>query len=341
MKVRIAVLTGIIGAVSVWLPAQETIKKEIDVAFSDLEEVRPILKEALSPVGKFVLLPHNGTVLVIDTPAGIAGAEAALASADFANPSIALGFRFVHGLPSKRTQIIVGQEVPLPTGFAPAMIIVEPYGGFTFVPAVPTRFETHFFGFISDTTQTINSDGSVTVKNSSLDSRIDYGAAIFPSGGIGVVPVSGAVGNPVFFSPFINAEAIPIPINLTTRISTAVVIRPRVELGKVKLDMIPRLRIGEENTSGESRYDPVEIDLRQFKTTLTVNNKQVGRAYGFTGASEEFNNRFFGAPDPYNGRSAVMVKVEIGPPVEKVPVPEVQEIKGTPQVLTPPSSPEE
>lgn len=324
------------------LIAQETIKKEIDVAFSDLEAVRPILKDALSPVGKFVLLSQKGSVLVIDTPAGIASAEAALAAANFADPSVALGFRFVTGLPSKRTQIIVGQEVPLPTEFAPPTIIVEPFGGYTIIPAVPTKFETRTLGFISDTTQTINPDGSITVdttiENSSLDGFIDYGSAIFPSGGIGVVPVNGAVGNPAFFNAFINAGSIPVPIVSTTRVSTSVVIRPRVEMGKVNLDMIPRLRIGEENTSGAARYDPVEIDLRQFKTTLIVNNREVGRAYGFTGASEEFNNRFFGARDPYTGRSAVMVKVEIGPPVERIPV---QESKETPQVISSPSSPAE
>jgi len=341
MKVKIAVLVWLISAAFHGLPAQETIRKEIDVAFAGLEAVRPILNEALSPVGKFVLFPHKGTVLVIDTPAGIATAEAALAVADFANPSVALGFRFVTGLPSKRTQIIVGQEVPLPTEFIPPMIIVEPCGGFTIIPAVPTRFETQTFGFISDTTQTINPDGSVIVKSSLLDHQIDYGSAIFPSGGIGVVPVTGAVGNPAFFNAFIDAGAIPVPIVSTTRVSTSVVIRPRVELGKVNLDMIPRLTIGDENTTGETRYDPVEVDLRQFRSTLIVNNKEVGRAYGFTGASEEFNNRFFGALDLYTGRSAVMVKVEIGPPVEKIPVPEVQEMKGTPQVITPPSSPAE
>lgn len=342
MMVRVAALVLILNATSLLLPAQETMKKEIDVAFSDLEAVRPILKDVLSPVGKFVLLSQKGSVLVIDTPAGIAAAEAALAAAGFDDPSVALGFRFVTGLPSKRTQIIVGQEIPLPTEFAPATIIVEPYGGFTIVPAVPTKFETRTFGFISDTTQTINPDGSVTidttVENSSLDGFINYGSAIFPSGGIGVVPANGAVGSPTFFGPFIEAGAIPVPIISTTRVSTSIVIRPTVELGKVNIDMIPRLRIGEENTSGESRYDPVEIDLRQFRTTLTVNNKQVGRAYGFTGASEEFNNRFFGAKDPYTGRSAVMVKVEIGPPIGKIPV---EEIKGTPQVINPLSSPVE
>ncbi|MEM7600564.1 MAG: hypothetical protein AAF357_04020 [Verrucomicrobiota bacterium] len=325
-----------------WLPAQETVKKEIDVAFSNLEEVRPILESALSPIGKFVLLTQKGSVLVIDTPAGVAAAEAALASAGFDEPTVALGFRFVTGLPSKRTQIVVGQEVPLPTEFAPPTIIVEPFGGFTVVPAVPTKFETRTLGFISDTTQTINPDGSVTidttVENSSLDGFIDYGSAIFPSGGIGVIPANGAVGNPTFFAPFIDAGAIPVPIISTTRVTTSVVVRPRVELGQVHLDMIPRLQIGDENTTGESRYDPVEVDLRQFRTTLIVNNREVGRAYGFTGVSEEFNNRFFGAKDPYTGRSAVMVKVEIVPPIEKIPL---KEATGTPQVISPLSSPVE
>ena len=151
------------------------------------------------------------------------------------------------------------------------------------------------------------------------------------------MPVNGGVTNPGFFSAFIDAGAIPIPIVSTTRVSTSIVIRPRVELGKVHLDMIPRLTVGDENTTGEARYDPSEVDLRQFKTTLIVNYKEVGRAYGFAGASDGFNNLFFGAKDPFTGRSAVMVKVEVGPPIGKMPV---GEIKGTPQVINP-SSPEE
>lgn len=217
--------------------AQETIKKELDVSFADLEAVRPILEGVLSPVGKFVLLPQKGSVLVIDTAAGIAVAEAALAAADLEEPSVALGFRFVTGLPSQRTQIMVGQEVPLPVEVAPPTIFVESFGGFTIVPATPKKFETRTFGVISDTIRMLNPDGSVTVdttlESSSLDGFIDYGSAIFPSGGIGVIPANGAVFTPGFFGPFIEAGAIPMPIISTTRISTSVVVRPRVELGKV------------------------------------------------------------------------------------------------------------
>ncbi|MDF1825072.1 MAG: hypothetical protein P1U68_10550 [Verrucomicrobiales bacterium] len=342
MAVKRLICVCLILAVGIALCAQETIKKEIDVSFADLEEVRPILEGILSPAGKFVLLSQKGSVLVIDTPAGIAAAEAALAAADFDEPSVALGFRFVNGLPTKRTQITVGQEVPLPVEYVPPTILVRPYGGYTFIPAVPTRFETQGFEFFSDTAHSISPDGSITidttVENRSLDGFSDYGVAVFSSGGVGVIPVTGAVENPVFFAGYIRAGAMPLPIVSTTRVSTSIVIRPRVEPGKVNLDMIPRLRIRGENTAGEPQYDPVEIDLRQFKTTLIVNDKKVGRAYGFTGAGDEFNNRFFGARDPYAGRSAVMVKVEIGPPLEKIPV---KEITGTPQVISSPSFPVE
>ncbi|MEM6917107.1 MAG: hypothetical protein AAF491_11130, partial [Verrucomicrobiota bacterium] len=170
--------------------------------------------------------------------------------------------------------------------------------------------------------------------------------AIFPAGGVGVVPVSGSVGSPTFFIPFIDAGAMPVPIISTTRVSTSIVIRPRVHLGQVHLDMIPRLRFEEGVPEAEARYEPFEVDLRQFQSTLTINNKEVGRAYGFQGTSDEFNNRFFGAKDPYSGRSAVMVKAQIGPPLEmEESTPEeeetvpIQQIKGTPQVVSPPSSP--
>ncbi|MEM6915696.1 MAG: hypothetical protein AAF491_03930, partial [Verrucomicrobiota bacterium] len=189
MKARVWLLIGLGLCLPVSVLAQATVKKEIDVAFSDLDSVRPILKEALTPAGKFVLLPQKGSVLVIDTPAGIAAAEKALSSAGFADPSVALGFRFVTGLPTKNSQLIVGQEVPLPVEYAPPTIILEPFrGGLTVVPAVPTKFETRIFGVVSETRQTVNPDGSITidstVENSSLDGFIDYGSAIFPAGGV-------------------------------------------------------------------------------------------------------------------------------------------------------------
>ena len=55
--------------------------------------------------------------------------------------------------------------------------------------------------------------------------------------------------------------------------------------------------------------EPQTVDLKQFHTVLQVQNQQVGRLHGFTGADEEFNRRFLGAKDPESGDTAIVVKV--------------------------------
>lgn len=298
--------------------AQETIKREIDIGLATLEDVRPILEGALGPSGKFVYLANRNGVLVMGTPTDVLAAEQAIAAASLAQPDVALDFSFVTGLP-RRKSITVAQEVPFPTAYQAPTIIVGPTGGATVIPATPTRFETRNIGVTSETTSTLNPDGSITVdvdfEQTAFEGFVNYGSAILPAGGIGTVPVNGAVGDPVFFSPFIDAGAIRFPIISTTRISTSIVIRPRVHLGAVELDVIPRLRI-EPDEVPESDREPEEVDLRQFRTTIAVPRGEKGRVYGFAGASDEFNNRFFGADDPEKGRSAIEVSATLRAPAK-------------------------
>jgi hypothetical protein len=295
---------------------QSTIKKEIDVGFADLETVRPVLKSALSPAGKFVLLPAKSAVLVIDTPQGILAAEQAIAVAAFPKADVVLDFQFVTGLP-RRKSITVAQEVPFPTAYNPPTIIVQPGGGYTVIPATPTKFQKRNIGVTSETTSTINPDGTITMdintEHTEFEGFINYGSAILPAGGVGTVPVNGNVANPVFFNPFIDAGTINFPIISTTRVTTSIVIRPRVHLGAVELDVIPRLEVHPEQVA-ESEREPESVDLGQFRTTISIPRNRTGRFYGFQGASDEFANQFFGAKDPDKGRSAIMVKATLKKP---------------------------
>ena len=121
----------------------------------------------------------------------------------------------------------------------------------------------------------------------------------------GAVPVPGQAADPLFFTPFINTGGVSLPIIATTRITTSIVVRPRVQAGVVNLDLMPRLEVHVEGTKTE----PEQIDLKQFHTTLSVQNGQVGRVRGFTGADEEFNRRFLGAKDAEAGETSIVVKV--------------------------------
>ena len=300
--------------------AQGTVKKEIDVSFAPLEKVKPILEPVLSPQGKFLMLANKGTVLVIDTPGGILAAGQAIAAAQFPPAEVALEFQFVTGLPSRKTSITVGQEVPFPTAFAPPTIMVGPNGTVTgFVPATPTEFRTRNIGVTSESVSTVNPDGSITLdlntESTAFEGFINYGSAILPSGGIGTVPVNGQVGDPLFFAPFINTGGVSLPIISTTRISTSIVIRPRLEVGVINLDMMPRLKVEIDG----SEMEPQLVDLKAYQTTLPVANHQVGRLYGFTGAGDTFHRHFFGAKDLTAGGTAIVVKAKASPPGTAVP----------------------
>lgn len=303
--------------------AQTTTKKEIDVAFAPIEAVKPVLEKVLSPQGKFVMLANKGAVLVIDTPTGILAAEQALAEADLPQPDVALDFQFVTGLPTRKTSITMAQEVPFPVAFAPPTIIVGPNGFVTgVVPATPTKFQTRNLGVTSESTSTLNPDGSVTLdlntESTEFEGFVQYGSGVFPSGAVGAVAVPGQAANPLFFAPFINTGGISLPILSTSRITTSIVVRPRVQSGVVNLDLMPRLEVKLEG----SEMEPQQVDLKQFHTLLPVQNGQVGRVHGFTGADEDFNRHFLGAKDPATGDSAIVVKVEIRPAAaEKAPAP--------------------
>ncbi|MDP4793030.1 MAG: hypothetical protein NWR99_14240, partial [Verrucomicrobiales bacterium] len=188
-----------------------------------------------------------------------------------------------------------------------------------FVPATPTEFRTRNIGVTSESVSTVNPDGSITLdlntESTAFEGFINYGSAILPSGGIGTVPVNGQVGDPLFFAPFINTGGVSLPIISTTRISTSIVIRPRLEVGVINLDMMPRLKVEIDG----SEMEPQLVDLKAYQTTLPVANHQVGRLYGFTGAGDTFHRHFFGAKDLTAGGTAIVVKAKASPPGTAVP----------------------
>lgn len=299
----------------------QSIKEEIDVGFASIEAVRPILKQVLSPTGRFVLLPAKGSVLVIDDPEHIAAAKAALAGGALPNPVVALQFAFRTGLP-RRTRIVMGQEVMFPTSWDPPQISTTAIGPgpFPVTPAHPTNFVKRTIGVTSDSVATVNPDGSVTmdinVENSQFEGFVNYGSTILPAGGVGVIPVNGQVGNPGFFQPLIPNHILLLIIG-TTRISTSVVVRPRVEKGIVNVDMIPRFTVFDREKSPEG----LDVNLKQFGTTVSLTNNGVGRAYGFQNAGEAFNRHFLGARDVNSGGTAIAIKASVtaGKPEEQKP----------------------
>lgn len=305
-------LPGVVVPVS----AQSTVTRKIDIGVATVEQVRPILENSLTPEGRFVVLPGGRGVTVIDTPAGVLAAEQALAGADLPDPDVALDFEFVTGLPGRTTSITVGQEAPFPVEYAPPTIIVGPTGVSTVVPATPTKFATRNIGTTSETTTRRNPDGSLTVDVRSETTRfegfVNYGSALLPAGAVGTIPVNGQVANPTFFTPFIDPGAIQFPILSTTRISTSVVVRPRVHLGAVHLDVMPRLTM-EPEPAPESDREPESIDLKQFRTVVEIPEGEVGQVRGLAGADDRFNRHFFGAKNLEEGSTALRVRAALRP----------------------------
>ncbi|MEX2578093.1 MAG: hypothetical protein WD342_03465 [Verrucomicrobiales bacterium] len=308
---------AVFAASSGLVSAGETIRQEIDVGFAALETVGPVLEAAMTEKGKFVLLPGKGSVLVIDTPEGVLAAEEALAKADLPNAKVELDFKFVTGLSARRQVLTVAREVPFPTEYQGPQIVVGTGGEFTVIPATPTRFRTRHIGVTSEIASTLNPDGSITLdidtESSEFEGFVNYGSAVLAAGKTGTVPVVDRVDDPVFFGPFINAGGIRLPVVSTTRLSTSVVVRPRIHLGVVNLEVMPRLTVD---------FDEVEepdgtvhtIDLEEFRTSIDVPNRGTGRVRGFKNADDAFNRRFFGAENPDEGSTAIVVKASIRPP---------------------------
>ena len=301
--------------------AQQTVKKEIDVGLAPIETVRLVIKDALSPQGKFVMLPGKNSILVIDTPGAIVAVEKALAGAGekIPQPDVALNFKFQTGLPSRRTRIEMTRQVPLPTAYDAPIIMVGPNGPIGVIPPTPTNFQERDFGTVSDTTTTLNPNGTITmdikVEHTEFGGFINYGSAILPNRGIGIVPVANPVGHPQFFTPFIEGGGISMPIIDTTRISTSIIIRPRVAGGVVSLDMMPRLTIAPNADEAKDGAGDLVVNLPQFQTTLDVRDGEFGRAHGFRGAGDEFNRRFFDAkPTDLDGAVAITVGADFKPP---------------------------
>lgn len=310
----------LIFGILIWTSASshgQRMKKEIDVQYASMESVRPILKQTLSPNGKFVMLPSKGSVMVIDDMEFVAAAENALAGAQLPNPNVNLNFGFKTGLPVRRSSIHVGREVFFPTGWSapkiPNSVVVGPGGTFPITPAHPTGFQMRRLGVTSETVSTLNPDGTITMdinmENSSFEGFINYGSAIMPAGAIGNVPVNGQVGNPNFFQPLIPNNIL-MPIISTTRISTSIVVRPRVAQGQVRVDMMPRFTIHTEEEGAEN----IDVDLKQFITTVEAANNQLGQITGFKNAGADFNRNFLGAKDPSKGGTAIVFKATISPP---------------------------
>ena len=305
------------GTLTTYAFAQITAKKEIDTAYAPLEVIKRVLDGVLTPRGKFLLLAKKGGILVIDAPEGILAAEQAIAAANLPKPIVSMDFEFITGLPQRRQTITHVQEVPVPVEFDPPTIFLGPSGTIVgVIPPTPTRFETRNIGVTSETVNTFNPDGSVTIDNrtesSQFEGFINYGSAVLPVGGVGALPVNSQVGDPNFFVPYLTAGGFNLPVISTTRITTSVVIRPRLELGIVHLDMLPRLLV----ESGGPGVDPGIADLKEFRVTLPVLNHQIGRIHGFIGADDDFNRRFFGARDPHSGSVSIVLKVSAVPPSE-------------------------
>ncbi len=295
----------------------QTSKKEVDIGFASIEEIRPILKQALSPQGKFVMLQGKASILIIDSPQNIQAAEAALAAANLSAPDVFLSAGVQTGLPPQRSNIRIGREVPFPIEYARPTVIVHPDGQYTVVPSSPTKFVKRNIGFTSETQTRVNPDGSVTMdvntEHTEFEGFINYGSAIFPGGAVGAIPVSGQTSHPQFFSPLFIQGGINVPIVSTTRISTSIIIRPRVSKGIVSIDMMPQLTV----EVSEPGVEDVVLNLKQFQTTVDVKNKAVGRVRGFNGASEEFNKEFLGVDPNKEGDVAIVFKVELRKSAEK------------------------
>ncbi len=312
MNATMAVVVFIFAAGG--LQAQKTIRKEIPVGHAPLELVKPAVAEALSPQGRFVMLPNKGSMMVIDTPEAIKLVEAKLAKLEVPTPKVGLNFAFKTGVAGGsmgKSRPVEFSNFPFPTRFLPARIIPAGPNNVIIIPPHPTEFTKRNVGTTLDTQNHINPDGSISVdinfEHTEFEGFINYGSGIFPSGTSGVIPVNRNIRNPRFFNSFLNQTSIPVPIFSTTRITTQILVRPTVNGGMVKVDMFPQLTLD----NGEKDVEPEVVTLKQFRTSVDVRNNGLGKLNGFKGATGEFNRNFLGGDDEQEGTNAIVIKAQV------------------------------
>ena len=187
--------------------AQKMARQEFPANHAPIDVIRPALQKVLSPAGRFVILPGNGNVLVIDFPENVTAAGKVMANLKIPAPQVAMQIgvktNVAPGAMGKGQPVSSLGGFPYPTSYDPPRIIANGAGGFIVIPAHPTGFRKRDVGFKMDTTPTINPDGSINVdinvEHTEFEGFINYGSPIFTSGIPRSVPVVANVGNPGFF----------------------------------------------------------------------------------------------------------------------------------------------
>lgn len=299
--------------------AQELLREKLNTGHIPIESLRPALEKVLSPEGRFVILPGQGQILVIDRAENIAAAQRAIALIDSPPPKVALDFAFQTNLaPRPMVPRIVQPpsstgDFPIPTRYQPPRVLGVGGGMVVVVPAHPTGFARRNVGNTLETTGIVNPDGSIALdinaENVEFEGFINYGSAIFTAGLPGVLPVVNGVPNPRFFAPLLQQNNIVAPIFETTRINTQIVVYPEAVQNQVTVDLVPQLEI----EAAEPGTQKITVPLRQFRTTLGIQNGLSAKVEGFTGATADFNRHFLGDKDPEKGGTAIQIRANIQP----------------------------
>lgn len=307
-------VAGLWLAASLSCHSQELARQKLNTGHIPIETLRPALEKVLSPEGRFVILPGQGQILVIDRPENIQAATTAIAMIEAPAPQVALDFavntNVAPGMGGPQPVESVG-GFPFPTRYQAPRVIQNGPNSVVVIPAHPTGFVKRNIGNTMETTGIANPDGTISldinVEQVEFEGFINYGSAIFTSGIPGVMPVINGVGNPQFFAPLLNENKILVPIFRTTRINTQILVRPEVVLNQVRLDLVPQIEI----ESDEPGAGKVAVPFPQFRTTLGIQNGEVGKINGFTGASVDFNRTFLGAKEEDQGGTAIKIRASL------------------------------
>ncbi|RFC43978.1 MAG: hypothetical protein DVB23_002469 [Verrucomicrobia bacterium] len=323
MKIPIH-LASVLFLVPGFLPAQEPARREISTNFAPAEVIKSTVQAALSPEGRFVILPEKGSVLVIDQPERIEAAERAIQALHLPDPVLELHVGVRTGgivpavAPPAQDPFSGGRDFPVPLEFAPPRVILQPNGQYLVIPATPTRFGRRSVGTTLESNAVANQDGSVQVNLRFEDVQfagfVPYGSPVLPFGTASLVPLQGRIPRPLAMGDLLRNTVPELPIFETTRISTSIVVAPSRTSGTVQLDLMPQVTI-----SGENGVPDRSHAFREYRTKLALENGEVATVRGFRNAPEAFNEAFFGDEKHPTGKTELVLKGRIVP-ASKSPV---------------------
>lgn len=313
MKMALRSLLAVFFAGALTLPAAAPPRPQTDLptGYLPVESVNAILKKALSPQGRFVILASSGVVRIFDRPENVEAASGAL-EASRKGPALVTveitaraGARRIarQSLPQEPAATF---EVPIPRVYGRTQIVAQPGGNVTIIPGQPRDFTTRRAapGTAVNLSPTgyATRDPEVRMSESALSGGVTRkGTGSATLGKPIVLPVSARVAAPAALQEWARrAGAISADEPPWSAAATECVVVPDLLKNGAALQVTPQVVV----YASDRGAPPRRVPLPAFGSSLVV---QKGAPSSVHDLDPEFYQLFLGAAKAEKDTEASLV----------------------------------